>query len=383
METADVVIIGGGVIGTSIAFRLAKLFEKIVLIEKGEIGGQTSGSCDKAIFLQSKKAGFPIKMAIASREIYKNLQEELGMSFEFKQSGGMIVIESDSHLPFMEAFTKSQRESGINIELLNRKEALRRQPCFSSHITGATYCQDDAEVNPLLLSQAFAYGAKREGVDVRTHTEVINIHVKKGKVEGIVTNKGKIATNLVINATGPFAGNIVKMVNADLPIQPRRGVILITEKVKPIINGSVLCSQYIAAKHLASEENVPPFGIGLSLGQTENGNLLIGGSREFVEFNKQVSTEVFSSIAKHACRIAPVLRKLKIIRTMVGFRPFTGDGLPIIDELPDVKGFIIAAGHEGDGIALAPITGKLVADLVMEKENDLLTPLSLQRFIKR
>lgn len=383
METADVVIIGGGVIGTSIAFRLAKLFKKIVLIEKGEIGGQTSGSCDKAIFLQSKKAGFPMKMAVASREIYNNLQEELGMSFEFKQSGGMIVIESDSHLPFMEAFTKSQKETGIDIELLNRREALCRQPCFSSHITGATFCQDDAEVNPLLLSQAFAYGAKQEGVDVRTHTEVININVKKGKVEGIVTNKGKIATNLVINAAGPFARNIVKMVNADLPIQPRRGVILITEKVKPIINGSVLCSQYIAAKHLDSGEDIPPFGIGLSLGQTESGNLLIGGSREFVGFNKKVSIEVFSSIARHACRIAPVLRKLKIIRTMIGFRPFTGDGLPIIDELPDVKGFIIAAGHEGDGIALAPITGKLVADLVMEKENDLLTPLTLQRFMKR
>ena len=381
METADVVIIGGGVIGTSIAFRLANLFKKIVLIEKGEVGGQTSASCDKAIFLQSKKAGLPSKLAQASRDMYRNLEKELGMSIEYKQSGGMIVVESESHLPFMEAFIRSQRVAGMDVKLLNKKETLQRQPCFSSHVVGSTYCRDDAEVNPLLLSQAFADGAIREGVDIRTHTEVLNIEVKNGRVTCLETNKGKIATNLIINAAGPFAGGIAKMVNIDLPIKPRRGVILITEKVAPIIHGSILCSQYLAAKHVTLQDKVPPFGVGLSLGQTASGNILIGGSREFVGFKKTVSTEVFSEIARHACRIVPVLRTLRIIRTMVGFRPFTGDGLPIIDESPNVKGFIIAAGHEGDGIALAPITGKLVADLVEGEKNNLLEALKLERFM--
>src|SRR5699024_6075363 len=288
METADAVVIGGGVIGTSIAFRLAKLFTKVVLIEKKEIGGQTSASCDKAIFIQSKKPGFPIKLARASRDMYEQLEEELRLPIEFKRTGGMVVIESTSHFPFMEAFTKSQQKAGVEIELLDKKEALRRQPCFSSHIAGSTYCKEDAEVNPLLLTQAFADAAQRTGVDIRTHTEVTNIEVKHGKVTSVQTSKGNIATELVINAAGPFAREIAKMAHADVPIKPRRGAILITEKVKPIIHGSVLCSQYLAAKHLSSEENVPPFGIGLSLGQTESGNLLIGGSREFVGFNQTV-----------------------------------------------------------------------------------------------
>src|SRR5690625_4443752 len=133
METADVVIIGGGVIGTSIAFRLAKLFKKVVLVEKGEIGGQTSGSCDKAIFLQSKQPGYPIQLAKASRKIYENLEEELGKSFEFKQSGGMVVVESESHLTFMKRFMKNQQEAGMDIRLLDKKEALLKQACFSSH----------------------------------------------------------------------------------------------------------------------------------------------------------------------------------------------------------------------------------------------------------
>src|SRR5690625_4664858 len=104
VETADAVVIGAGVIGTSIAFRLASLFNKIVLLDKGAIGGKTSASCDKAIFLQSKNPGFPIQLAKASRKIYEDLEEELGMLFEFKQSGGMVVIESDRQLSFMETF---------------------------------------------------------------------------------------------------------------------------------------------------------------------------------------------------------------------------------------------------------------------------------------
>lgn len=382
METVDAVVIGGGVIGTSIAYRLAE-YRKVTLIEKGEIGAQTSGACDKAIFLQSKKPGFPIQLAKASRQVYENLEDELETSIEFKKGGGMIVIEAEEHVGFMKEFVKKQNKAGSDVKLLDRKEALDLQPCLSSHIVGSTYSSEDAEVNPLLLSQAFAEKSKQRGVDIRTHTEVIGIMCKYGKVVGVQTNNGQIATELVINAAGPFAPKIAKMVGIGLTIMPRRGVILISEKVKPMIRGNILCSQYIAAKHLTNRDgnDVPPFGIGLSLGQTDSGNLLIGGSREFVGFNKSVEPEVLSAIAAHASRIAPSLNTVRIIRSMVGFRPFTRDGLPIIDESKEVKGFIIAAGHEGDGIALAPITGHLVTSLVEKhtQYKDLLEPLRLDR----
>lgn len=381
METADAVVIGGGVIGTSIAYRLAK-YRKVILIEMGEIGAQTSGSCDKAIFLQSKRPGFPIKLAKASRQVYENLEEELEASVEFKKDGGMIVIEKEEHVSFMKNFVKKQNKAGIDVEMLDRKEALERQPCLSPNIVGSTYSKEDAEVNPLLLSQAFAEASKRKGVDVRTHTEVTGITCKHGKVVGVETNEGYIATELVINAAGPFSPKIAEMAGIGLDIMPRRGVILISEKVNPMIKGNILCSQYIAAKHLeGSNENDSPYGIGLSLGQTDSGNLLIGGSREFKGFLKSVDPEVLFAIATHASRIAPALKNIRIIRSMVGFRPFTSDGLPVIDESRKVKGFVIAAGHEGDGIALAPITGILVASLVENRSNykDLLEPLRLDR----
>lgn len=381
METADAVIIGGGLIGTSIAFRLGATMKKVILLEEKEIGGQTSGSCDKAVFLQSKQPGYPIQLAKASREIYEHLEEELGYPFEFKQSGGMIVIESEAHLPFMKDFVERQAAAGIEVELLDRKETLKKQPALSGHITGATYSKEDAEVNPLLLTQAFAHGARKTGVDIRPDTKALHIEQEKGKVTGVTTEKGRIATNLVIHAAGPFANELMDPLGVQLPIKPRRGVILITEKSTPIVHGSMLCSQYIMSKHLTdANAAAPPYGIGLSLGQTESGNLLIGGSREFVGFEPHVQTDVITEIAKHAIRIVPELKKRRLIRTMTGFRPYTGDGLPIIDHVPHLDGLILAVGHEGDGIALAPITGQLVANLVEEKKDPLLEPLGLQRF---
>lgn len=205
METADAVIIGGGLIGTSIAYQLGKRLNKVVLIEKAEIGGQTSGSCDKAIFLQSKKPGFPIKLARASRNMFHHLEEDLGMSFEFNPSGGMIIIESEKYKPFMQDFVANQRKAGMEVEMLDRKQALEQQPYLSPEIEGSTFCSEDAEVNPMRLTQAFAHGAEKENVDVRTYTAVTDIFIDRGQVTGVDTTKGPISTNLVINAAGPFS----------------------------------------------------------------------------------------------------------------------------------------------------------------------------------
>jgi glycine/D-amino acid oxidase-like deaminating enzyme len=244
---------------------------------------------------------------------------------------------------------------------------LSMQPALAPHIVGSAWSGEDAEVNPLLLTQAFAAAATRLGVQVMSHTEVVGITCLQGKVTEVLTKKGAIATEVVINAAGPFAPTVGRMAGIHIPITPRRGAILISERVAPMVNGNVLCAQYIASKHQSSEHgsgSANPYGIGLSLGQTESGNLLIGGSREFKGFDSGIRPEMLTAIARHAMRIVPELGRIRIIRTMVGFRPSTGDGLPIIAEAPEVRGFYIAAGHEGDGIALSPITGKIVADLL-------------------
>lgn len=367
MKSADVVVIGAGVSGTSIAFRLAQQGRKVIVVERGGPGSGASGACDKAIFLQSKRPGVHMELALVSRRMYDSLGAELDADIEFQNDGGMVAIENERHHEFMLAFVEQQRRAGITVSLLDGDEARSRQPLLAPHIIGASFSPDDAEVNPLALNAALFRAAARHGAAIQTHSEVTAINHEGGRVTSVDTTKGRILTELVINAAGPYAAHIGDLAGVNVPVQPRRGTILISEPIAPVIHGSLVCSQYIAAKHLTEVDScvpVPPFGIGLSLGQTKSGNLLIGGSREFAGFNKIPGPEVVPEIARHAARIAPAIASVRIIRSMTGFRPYTGDGLPIIDYAPGLEGYVIAAGHEGDGLALAPITGQLVSDLI-------------------
>src|SRR5699024_183038 len=166
----------------------------------------------------------------------------------FNPSGGMIIIESEKYKPFMQDFVANQRKAGMEVEMLDRKQALEQQPYLSPEIEGSTFCSEDAEVNPMRLTQAFAHGADKENVDVRTYTAETDIFIDPGQVRGVDTTKGPISTNLVINAAAPFASNIAEMLGVRLPIEPRRGASLITEREEPIINGSMWSSKGIAAK---------------------------------------------------------------------------------------------------------------------------------------
>jgi sarcosine oxidase subunit beta len=122
----------------------------------------------------------------------------------------------------------------------------------------------------------------------------------------------------------------------------------------------------------------------LVLTQTKSGNLLIGSSREFIGYDKKTTYEGISCIVREALRVYPVLSKVNMIRTFAGLRPTTTDGLPILGKVPGLSGFMIAAGHEGDGIGLAPMTGKLIADLIAKEEfSERLVKLDLQRFYKK
>lgn len=364
MLHSDVIVIGAGVIGASIAFRLAQAGYSVTIIDRGVPGAGASGSCDQAIFLQSKQPGLHMRLALHSRDMFDSLTEELGANLDFQPDGGMVVIENEAQWEFMSSFVPRQREAGIDIALLSGEEARQMQPRLSPNIWGAAVSMVDAEVNPLLLNTAFLDAAQRAGARVLRHTEMLStIEDDDGVICGIQTNSGPLYGGLVVNAAGPYAASVGERAGVPTAVKPRRGVILITEPVPQFINGVLLCAQYVAAKHLQhAAGNAPPHGIGLSLGQTAGGSVLIGGSREFTDFSRDVSSSLITEIAKHSSRLLPELGKLRLVRAMVGFRPYTGDGLPVIEQ--SRPGWITAAGHEGDGIALAPITGQLVLDLI-------------------
>jgi len=381
VRSAQVVVIGGGVIGTAITYYLARQGVDVALVERGDIASGTSSACSGSVMMQTKGTGVKLKLALESREIYRSLNEELSNNVEYYQEGGMIVAETEEEIDYISSLAKRQRELGLKVELLDRKQAKERQPALSNHVLASTFCPLDGKVNPMKVAFSFAEAAKKKGAKIYTFTSVKNIQVRKGKVFAVVVDHGKIKTKVVVNAGGIWAPEIGKMVGLKIPIRPRRGMLIVTEVIPPTVNGSILSAKYMMSKY--AEGDVRKFTGGLALRHTEEGNLLFGSSREFVGYDKRTTYEGVSFIIQEAVRILPVLRNVNVIRTFAGLRPATPDGLPILGEASHPKGFIIAAGQEGDGIALAPITGKLIGDLITKGEfPNRFAQLNLQRFSK-
>lgn len=385
-NSADVVIIGGGVIGTSIAYYLAKQGIKATLLERQDICSGTSGACDKAISLQSKNPGLHLEMALQSADMFKALGEELDCDLEYQQGGGMIAIENESQLNIMKQFVERQKSYGLAVDVLNIEEARSRQPVLSANLLAVTYSPEDAEVSPLKATFGFARAARRLGASLQTGVEVSGIMVENGQVEGVVTNQGIVRTKFVINAAGVYAPSIGKMVGLDIPIKPRRGQIIVTESVPPLIQGTIWSARYIVAKYnpeLIRKEDpeAADLGVGMAVGQTHEGTLIIGGTREFVGYDLKTTPEALMAILRHAANVLPTLRKIHVIRAFAGLRPYTPDGMPILGPVDSIAGFLMAAGHEGDGIALAPITGQIMAEyFVANQISKEMKALSLSRF---
>jgi sarcosine oxidase subunit beta len=361
-RTADVIIIGAGVIGAAIAYHLTRHGIKPLLIEKSDPAAGSSGACDGLVFLQSKKPGLHLKLALESRKRFDSLAERLGSGIEFRNPGGMCLIESEAELAAMRLFVAEQRKSGLEVELIGGDEARRREPCLSEKVVAATFSALDSQVNPYALTFAFLHQAKSAGTRILMGEEVKGIEAVAGRTTGVVTANRRISAPVVVNAAGALAAAVGRMAGLEVPITPRRGQVLVTAAMPPLLRHCLISAQYVAAKF--KPELAENGGMGFSLEQAHSGNLLIGSTREFVGFDRRTSFDGIRTIAGRIVPIIPALRRVPVIRTFGGLRPYTPDGLPILGKVAGLEGFIMAAGHEGDGIALSAITGELIAGLI-------------------
>lgn len=384
----DVVVIGGGIIGLSTAYYLVKRHRKVLLIEKNEIGSGASGSCDEMILLQSKKPGILLKMALESLEIYKALSTELQIDLQFQSRGGMVLIEDEQQLQIMEEFVKEQRQQGLEVQIMERKDALKKQPHIHESIIASTFCKIDAQVNPLQVMRGFMTRGMGLGLEVMKKTDIQKIRQKGGYWRIDLVHGPYIETECIVNGAGAWASSIGKMMGVHIPIVPKRGQVLVTEQIPSIGETNVWSAKYIVRKirpqlFREQQEKDGELGVGFALSQTASGNYLIGSTREYAGYNQETSYEALQIMVSQAMNFVPILKNVHIIRSFAGLRPSTPDGKPIMGEVEDKAGCFIAAGHEGDGIALAPITGKLMAELIEGKKIYYnLEELNLRRFVE-
>lgn len=385
-DNTDVAVIGGGVMGSAIAYYLSKAGIETMLIEKNDIGSGTSSRCDGNVTIVDKDPGFDSQMSLASQELTEEINKDLELPFEYRVLGSILVCDNDAEMEAAEEWVNIQRESGLKFNLLDREDIRQESPYFADDIPGGLECETDSLINPYLYCYSLVDRARKYGLKLRTQSKVTDINKKKDEFM-IETSTGTVVAKRVVNAAGIWAPFIGEMLDIDIPIVPRKGHIIVGSRAEPVMMRNVMEFGYLMNK-FERERIADPItqkhGVALVLEPTESQNFLLGSSREFVGFDHSINMNVVKAIARRGLRFFPKMDDFNIIRSYTGMRPWTEDHLPIVSHVDEVPGFYIAAGHEGDGISLATITGKLIEELVLEKEETTIPvdPLRYDRFKK-
>lgn len=389
MKNADAIVIGSGVIGSSVAYNLAKRGASVLMLEEKTVGCGASSACDGFVILQSKSPGPHLTMALASEVLYRTLTEELDYDIGYTHCGGMIIIEREEELDAMKIFMSKQQDLGLDVSLISGDEARQIEKALSRHIVGATISSRDAQVNPLYLANGYISAGRRHVLHIEKHKKATDFIIKDDRIIGVKCGDEKFYADNTVVCNSIGAPELLAKIGYDLPIIPRRGQLAITEPVNRLINHVMLCSRYIAAKYHpellegSTDESVR-LGVGMALEQTQEGGILIGSTREFVGTNRATTFSGVRAVVNHASRIIPALKKIRVVRTFAGLRPYTPDGKAFMGKVPAYKGLYIAAGHAGDGIAYTPITGKVIAELVIDGYTDVdLAPFAIDRTLQR
>ncbi len=353
----DVVVVGAGARGASIAYYLARAGVRVTLIEKGYLASGTSSANVGLVNVSGKTPEHYTAFSLLSADMYPALVEELDMPVDHQRDGNMQIALSDAEAGQLARHAARQSKvPGVTVELLDARQARELEPALGPRVAAATYCPQDGNVDPMKLTVALGRAARRHGAEVLYHREVTGIRLAGGHVAAAVTPEGEIPTGAIVDAAGILVPRVAQMVGVEVPLLPQRGQIYHLESLPPILRRPVA-----------------------GLRQFRSGTVMVGTTNEFVGFDRTVTYEAGARNLARACRIFPALARARVVRAWAGLRPMSPDGLPIYTAVPEVPGFYVAVGHSG--ITLAPITGQVFLDLVTTGRSSLpVEPYGLSRF---
>lgn len=364
----EVVIIGGGINGCSLAYNLAKEGLDVALFEKHYLASGATGDCGAGI-RQQWSTEENAKLAIGSVKIFENLSKELGEDIDLRQGGYLIIIHDKKELEQAERNVKMQRSLGLKVDILSSDKINDIVPILDvkgMQAIAATFCPTDGHANPFKTTFAYARAAKKHGAEIYTHTEVKEIKVSNRSIVGVKTDKGDVKADFVINAAGIDSKEIAEKVGVRLPIVPFRKEIMATEPFKPTFEAMVIS-----------------FKDGIYFSQQKEGQI-VGGipiPDERSGYRTMPTFAFIQHMSRTITRYAPVLKHINMLRHWTGFYDVTPDARPILGEVKEVKGFIQCNGFSGHGFMISPMVAKLLTDYIVHgKSNDILENLNLDRF---
>jgi len=356
MTHYETIIIGAGVVGSSIAYHLSEKTSDILVIDRQFPGAGTSGATQAWIWVHTKQPNWYAEFSMYSAELYPSLKKKL-VDIEYVRTGGIAPIFDEEKLAKAKALVKGQQEKGLEVHLLSKEEALAKEPYLSDRIIAATYSPLDGNVNPMRLNQAYIHAAKKRGVSFQYYCPVTGLRRHNGRFV-VQTGTETFTADQLVLAAGAWTPELAKHLDVHVPVRPVRGQILVTEPVPRFLRHTVT-----------------------GVRQTVNGEVLIGYSKEEVGFDRNTTWDIIGETARFGIKIVPVLQRLRLVRAFSGLRAMPQDGLPILGPVRHVPGLYLAVLHSG--VTLSPLVGLLMSELLTgESPSFPLEPFALERFRK-
>jgi glycine/D-amino acid oxidase-like deaminating enzyme len=371
------VVIGAGVVGAACAFYAARAGLTVAVVDRGPVAGGTTGAGEGNLLVSDKAPGPELELAQLSNRLWRELAEELPAAIEYEAKGGLVVAGEPAGLAALAAFAARQQEAGVRAEPVAAADLAGFEPHLNPELMGGFHYPEDSQVQPALAAAHLLRAARRAGAVLHLGEAVQALDTgPDGRVTGVRTARRTLAAGAVVNAAGTWGGEIAQLAGVHLPVLPRRGFVLVTEPLPPLVRHKVYAADYVADVASGSAA-LQSSGV---VEGTPSGPVLIGATRERVGFDRTLSTEAVRRLAAQAARLFPVLERVRVIRTYRGFRPYLPDHLPAIGADPRAAGLYHACGHEGAGIGLAPATGQLIAQQLTGTLGYDLAPFAPDRF---
>lgn len=359
-NNADVIIVGGGIIGCATAYNLAKEGSSVIVLESDASIGNGGSSRNGGGVRQSGRDPRELPLAMyAVEHIWPTLSEELGIDVEYHKEGNLRLGKTQKHKEILQGLTDRAVALGLGVRMIDGKEVREINPYLSDEVSCASWCPTDGHANPLTATLGFYSAARRMGVQFYTGQKVVEIRKIKGQARQVVTTKDVFEGNKIIVAAGYASRQIVASVGIDVPMSNDLIEALVTEaepQMFPQMLGTADADFY---GH-----------------QTNHGSFVFGGASGFETVNKDNGHNMTSSITAPAiCRgimkYVPKLADAKIVRTWAGYEDVSIDGVPVLGNIDEVPGLILACAFTGHGFGISPIVGKLLSEVALEKQTTL------------
>ena len=368
---SDVVIIGGGVTGCSIAYQLAKQQVRVVVLERTRFAAGASGATAGVIsplWHVDPEVEPMWRLGMRSLELFPSLASELceaGVDPEFRQTGVFKLAFTDEEADELRRNLVWQSELGFGVAWLDQAEVLQREPEVSTAVLGGIFSPREGYVRGQRLVDSLVQAASRLGAQFHQGVEVLNLRTEGKRVTGVVTSWGNIDAPQVVLAAGPWSGLPARWLRQqgapEIPVRPVKGERILLRKPGFLPRSPVRNSEAYVVPRM-------------------DGDVLVAATRLEGRFDEVVTAGGVSHLIAAAALSFPGLSDAEFVSGRAGVRPATPDRMPILGPAPDVEGLSIAAGHDAVGIMLSPATAELMAQYLLDGNAATLEPFSLSRF---